>query len=87
MKQGLCLLLAVAWMTTGWAATETYGYPITDRWQATVIGTPEQFKADLPDTIPKKKRRITIFEDREVPEPLWFDKPVSTWSLFHRPPI
>ncbi|UCC57315.1 MAG: alpha/beta hydrolase [Gammaproteobacteria bacterium] len=74
MKQGLCILLATLWITTSWATTEPYGFPIDNKFQATVLGTPEEYRADLPKKIPLKKRRITIFEDREVPEALWFDR-------------
>lgn len=86
MKKGLSFLIAAIWVTASWAATEPYGYPITDRWQATVIGTPKQLKADLPETIPIKKRRITIFEDREVPEPLWFDKDLRYFHALQKGP-
>ena len=74
MKKGLSFLLAAFWATTSWAATEPYGFPIDNKFQATVIGTPEEYRADLPKKIPLKKRRIVIFEDREVPEALWFDR-------------
>ena len=74
MKKGLSFLLAAFWATTSWAATETYGFPIDNKFQATVLGTPEEYRANLPKKIPLKKRRITIFEDREVPEALWFDR-------------
>ena len=50
-----------------------YGFPIENRWKATVVGTPPGYRAELPEKIPLKKRRIEIF-DREVPEALWFDQ-------------
>ena len=46
-----------------------YGFPIENRWKATVVGTPPGYRAELPEKIPLKKRRIEIF-DREVPEAL-----------------
>lgn len=86
MKKGLSFLIAAIWVTASWAATEPYGYPITDRWQATVIGTPEPFRAELPEEIPLKNRRITIFEDREVPEPFWFDRDLRYSQALQKDP-
>jgi hypothetical protein len=54
------------------ATVENYGYPLTDRYVATVVGTPEEFKADLPDKIPFRKRRIEIFPDRTPPDVLFY---------------
>ena len=73
MNNVLCLLLAAIWVTASWAAVEPYGYPIDNKYLATVLGTPPEYRADLPKTIPLEKRRITIF-DREVPEFLWYDR-------------
>ncbi|MDJ0878025.1 MAG: alpha/beta fold hydrolase [Halieaceae bacterium] len=52
-----------------------YRYPIVDRWVSTVVGTPSQIKAPLPpaDSIPLRKRRVTVFPDRDMPEALWYD--------------
>ena len=74
MKRCLGLLLAALWLSTGWASADAYDFPIDNKFLATVVGTPPEFRADLPKKIPLKKRSITIFEDREVPEALWFDR-------------
>ena len=66
---GLGLLLA----TLSWAATEEYGYPIKDKYVATVVGTPSEYHADLPDKIPFHTRRVTIFPDRQVPDAFFAD--------------
>ena len=74
MKRILCFLLAAFWLVTGWAATdEPYGYPFDNKYVATVVGTPPQYMADLPKKIPVKKRSLTIFEDRKVPDYLWYE--------------
>jgi hypothetical protein len=74
MKRILSFLLIVLWLMTGWvAADEPYGYPIDNKWIATVVGTPPKYMADLPTTIPVKNRSITIFPDRQVPDYLWYD--------------
>ena len=66
---GLCGLLISSLVS---ANVENYGYPITDRFVATVVGTPVAFEAELPKKIPFKKRRITIFPDRVPPDVLWY---------------
>jgi hypothetical protein len=53
---------------------QDYRYPLTDRWLSTVVGTPAQFQADLPEDNPMRPRRIRIFEDREVPEVIWYNQ-------------
>lgn len=75
MKRYLGFLLAAVWLSTGWAASaEVYDFPIDNKFLATVVGTPPGFRAELPKKIPLKKRSITIFEDREVPDAFFFDK-------------
>jgi hypothetical protein len=86
MKKGLIFLLAVVWVSTSWAATEPYGFPIDNKWLATVVGTPAEYRADVPKDIPLKKRRITIFEDREVPDRLWFDRELRYFQVLQKGP-
>ena len=66
----LLLGLAAALLSSNALA---YDFPIENRWKATVVGTPPGYRAELPEKIPLKKRRIEIF-DREVPEALWHDQ-------------
>jgi hypothetical protein len=49
-----------------------YGYAFTDPLQATVIGTPSEFQADLPEGIPLQMREIRVLPGREVPEIFWY---------------
>ncbi len=72
MIRSVRILLVVLWMTTGWASAQPYDYPFDNTFVATVLGTPPEQRAELPKKIPLKKRSITIFEDREVPEALWY---------------
>ena len=67
---GLGLLLA----TSSWGATEEYGYPIKDKYVATVVGTPAEYYADLPDKIPFHTRRLLVFPDREIPDAFFYDR-------------
>ena len=66
--------LGLVMAASSWGATEEYGYPIKDKYVATVVGTPTEYHADLPDKIPFKTRRITIFPDREVPDAFFYDR-------------
>lgn len=64
-----CLLL----LSTLSSATVTdYGYPITNRYVATVVGTPTEVEADLPERIPFRKQRIKIFPDRTPPDVVFY---------------
>jgi predicted alpha/beta-fold hydrolase len=49
-----------------------YDYPFSDPYVATVVGTPEKYRADLPKKIPVKKLELKVFADRKMPEVLWY---------------
>ncbi|MEE4218718.1 MAG: hypothetical protein V2I48_13975 [Xanthomonadales bacterium] len=51
---------------------ENYGYPIKDRFVATVVGTPEGYEPELPKTIPLKKRWLNVFPERHLPDLIWY---------------
>ncbi len=66
----LCALLATS-PGRGAIVTE-YGFPLEDPLAATVIGTPDAYRADLPVDIPLQTREIQVFRGREVPELFWY---------------
>ncbi len=68
---GLCLLL-LASVACATVTVENYGYPITDRFVATVLGTPEDYEAELPKDIPFKKRWLNVFPERHLPDLIWY---------------
>lgn len=70
---GLCLLLTASLVSAA-ATVKDYGYPFTDRFVATVVGTPEEYRADLPKAIPFKKQWLTVFPDRQMPELMFYGK-------------
>ncbi len=41
-----------------YAFAEGYDYPYTDPYLATVMGTPDSLRADVPETIPLKIRKL-----------------------------
>ena len=68
---GLYLLMVTS-LATATVTVENYDYPITDRFVATVVGTPLGYEADLPKSIPFKKRRLDVFPERELPDLIWY---------------
>ena len=69
---GLCAILFASLTSASVVTVENYEYPITDRFAATVVGTPEEFTAQLPESIPFKERRITIFPERVTPDVFFY---------------
>jgi pimeloyl-ACP methyl ester carboxylesterase len=49
-----------------------YDYPIDSPFAATVVGTPAEFRAVLPQDYPVEEINLRLQPDREVPEVLWF---------------
>ena len=60
--QKLLLSIAAALFASNALA---YDFPIENRWKATVVGTPPGYRAELPEEIPLKKRRIEIFDPHQ----------------------
>jgi len=86
MKKCLGFLLAILWVSTGWASADSYEFPIDNKFLATVVGTPPELRAALPAKIPLKRRSIRIFEDREVPEAFWFDEKLRYFQVLQKEP-
>ncbi len=55
------------------AKSEAYDYPLLNEYAATIIGTPEEYKAMLPDNIRIRNMKLTVFRDREIPEVFWYE--------------
>lgn len=51
--------------TTIVPSAHAYDYPFDNALEATVIGTPQKYRAELPKKTNRQDRRITIFADRE----------------------
>ncbi|GJL59089.1 MAG: hypothetical protein NPIRA03_19460 [Nitrospirales bacterium] len=49
-----------------------YDYPNISPYAATVIGTPPELRAVLPDKIPVDDRELSVFPDRTLPDILWY---------------
>lgn len=75
------LMLTILWlplfpaaMLHASATTGAYDYPFVNAYEATVVGTPSFYKADLPVAVPAKDYRLTVFEDREIPDVFWYSE-------------
>jgi hypothetical protein len=78
------LLTAPAWSAR---APTNYQYPIDDKYDATVIGTPEEFRIKLPEKIPTKVYTIKGID--KLPDIFWYDKGLkfSTALQKHTAPL
>jgi len=50
-----------------------YDFPLASPFAATVVGTPQSLKAELPSNIPVEDFELTVFRDRNVPDLLWYN--------------
>jgi hypothetical protein len=78
----LCVLLASSPALS--KIVSLYGYPFADPYEATVIGTPEEYRADLPAEIPVQLREILALRGRETPDIFWYNDTLG-YSLAAQP--
>ncbi|RKZ98903.1 MAG: alpha/beta hydrolase [Gammaproteobacteria bacterium] len=75
IKTGIILLLLNT--TVVWASTAmNYGYPLENPYAATILGTPNDFKAELPryNRIPSKEYTLEIPDTRTIPDVFWYHR-------------
>ena len=70
----LWLLLFPAALLHATATTGAYDYPFVNAYEATVIGTPSLYQAELPAEVPVKDYSLVVFEDREIPDVFWYSE-------------
>jgi pimeloyl-ACP methyl ester carboxylesterase len=77
-------LLVIAVLTNAAQAADSYGYPITDPYAATVIGTPSEFQAPLLPgrQVNHKRVELRVFRDRTQPALLWFNNTLRTGLVY-----
>jgi hypothetical protein len=66
------LVAAALLAVTAYASADDYDYPYKNPYLATVMGTPDSVKADVPATIPLKKKFLPRIEGRNIPDALWY---------------
>jgi len=54
------------------AEVTPYGYPFEDPLEATVIGTPRPYRAELPEKIPVEVREVRVVRGRAIPDIFWY---------------
>jgi predicted alpha/beta-fold hydrolase len=76
MKKLVFVVLPLFLASLAWAQEKPYEYPIVNPYEATVVGTPDPYKAPLPEKIRVDTLEMTVFGDREVPGVFWY------WDTF-----
>lgn len=73
MAKLLVLVVCVVfWAMLGPVQTVVgYDYPFSNQYVSTIVGTPDDFAADLPQKVPTTVASLELFPDREVPDILW----------------
>jgi predicted alpha/beta-fold hydrolase len=81
------LALVLAWAAQ--ADSETYDYPIRNPLAATIVGTPIEYRAAVPESIQQKQLELSIFSDRKIPEIFWYTERLKYSLAYqdHRAPL
>jgi hypothetical protein len=73
MKRIVLVVCCVLLASMGWANTEAkYDYPISNGYEATVVGTPMMYMAPVPMEIKVKNLFLKVFKDRKTPKIFWY---------------
>jgi hypothetical protein len=66
------------------ATTGVYDYPFVNAHEATVIGTPSLYQAELPETVPVEEYTMAVFEDHAIPDVFWYSEGSNSSSCGRR---
>ena len=80
----LILVAAAGLLVAGQAGA--YDFPFEDPLLATVVGTPSQYQADLPEDAPRKTLELTIKPPGQIPEIFWYDRELRYSFLKQKQP-
>lgn len=80
----LILVSAAGLLVAGHASA--YDFPFEDPLLATVVGTPSQYQADLPEDAPRKTLELTIKPPGQIPEIFWYDRKLRYSFLKQKQP-
>jgi hypothetical protein len=88
MKKIVLSVLVVSFMLTTacWASSGTYDYPLGNKFAATILGTPKEFKAAVPMKINMEQKTMTVFHDRVPPEIYWYQKGLNYFIVRQKGP-
>lgn len=70
----LCAALFILLPALCPAADEGYGYPVPGPYASTILGTPNQLKAELPAEIPMKRIVLDVIPDIKKPDVFFYDE-------------
>lgn len=76
-------LLCAVFTSVFASAASNYDYPLENPYAATILGTPKEFKAELPkyDRIPNKEYRLDIPGTREIPDVFWYHRAGLSYAV------
>jgi len=82
----ICLILLPA---VSRAADDGYGYPIADSYEATIVGTPDSFKSELPAVFPVKQLLVDIIPNMKKPDVFFYDEGLRCTLAYqnHKAPL
>jgi hypothetical protein len=81
----LLILVVAAWLLVAGQAG-AYDFPFEDPLLATVVGTPSQYQADLPEDAPRKTLELTIKPPEDIPGIFWYDRKLRYSFLKQKQP-
>ena len=74
MKHFSLIVFFVFLLGGTWSPAGAYDYTFRDPYVATVIGTPSEFQAKLPEKIDYKMLSFKVFPERVVPDVFWYQQ-------------
>ncbi len=88
MRRFFLSVLVISFMLTTacWASSGTYDFPLDNGLAATILGTPKDYRAAVPEKIRMQQKRLTVFPDRVVPELYWYQKGLEYFIVKQRGP-
>jgi hypothetical protein len=84
MRRFILLIVTAGLLVGGHASA--YDFPFEDPLLATVVGTPSQYQADLPEDVPRKTLELTIKPPGQIPEIFWYDRALRYSFLKQKQP-
>lgn len=85
----LVFLLIFFGLESPLSADDSFDYPFTNPYEATVIETPPPYRATLPEDVPTRVIKLKIFPERKIPEVFWYENglPCSLVYQQHEAPL
>jgi hypothetical protein len=56
------------------AESDEYGFPYSNPYEATILTTPVDLKAQIPESTTVKELEMTVFPDRKISEVFWYNE-------------